>query len=293
MKRNRRIAAWVGIMLLAGLGTAIAASTWTVPSGETDLRELTRLVSQATGRTILYGADFQGSVVIEGPRKPVSATELWRLYLSALAKAGWGVVVHGQVVRLVPRSQMAGQDMPVVIGPTAPGEDADGMVTATFELNHLDPSLAAMQLTPLLGPDEKLVPLPAQGRLVVVASAANVEKIRQLLGKLDTPDKREALEVIRLKRANSETIADLLRRLFAEVYYADGRFKRREAAGGLVVIAETGTSSVIVRGEKRDVNAAVKVVRRIDEATDPLILIEQLGNARGDNVAAVLQTLIK
>jgi len=287
--------------LLAGLlplllltGTARAAERWTVEAGEIDLKDFARQVSEATGRTILFGADFSGTVRLELERRELTGEELWELFLSSLAQEGWGVVVHGSVVRIAPRRDLVSQDNPVVVvDPEESVKSSDELVTATFELNHVNPSEIALHLAAFAGPEGQVIPLPSQGRLVVVTSAANVEKIRQLLAKMDTPEKRQQIEVVRLNRADLEDVAQIVSTLLSTYALDGGRFTPRQAVGGVVVAPEPRSGVLVLRGEKRDVEAAARLARLIDESTDPSVLVQTLQHSDAAAMAAALGPLLK
>lgn len=288
MKAGLRIA----ILLLCLTGVAWAAKLYQIQSSEINLRDFARLVSEATGKTILYGPDFNGQAFLEVREKPVTGDVLWSMFLSAIAQNNWGVVVHGQVVRIVPRPDLATQESPVIMaGEAAPGVEGENLVTATFALNNMDPTEVAIQLASDVGPEGKIVPLPSQGRIVIVATAANVEKIKKLLEKLDRADRRETLEVIRVKHIDAQRLAELLQRIFSNFYYESGRYQSRDTTGGLVVLPEGGTQSLVLRGDERDVKAASRLAGKIDGATDPLVLIRQLDNADVVEMTSILNQL--
>lgn len=283
---------FVAVLLVLALTGAAWAQEAPLSSGDYDLRDLTTRVSRATGRTILYGPDFTGSVHIDVADPDLSPDALWQLYLSALAEAGWGVVVHGRVVRVAPRDQLATEAGPVL----APGETApanEGMVTATFELNNADPTDIAMRVSPLVGKEGQVIPVVTQGRLIVVASAANVEKIRKLLEKLDVPEQRRQIEVVRPKHADLADLAELISQLFGKYTIEGNQPRYRTAAGGLIVVPEPGRGALVLRGEQRDIDAAVRLIRAIDEAADPLIVIRTLRYADHAKLTATLSDLLK
>jgi type II secretory pathway component GspD/PulD (secretin) len=114
-----------------------------------------------------------------------------------------------------------------------------------------------------------------------------------LLAKLDQAERRGALEVIRLKRADAAAVAEILVRLYSSYYNEGGRFTKRDSAGGLVVVPEPRSGSLVFRGDRRDVDTAIKLAQRLDQAEDPAILIRDLDNADAAALAARLQELLK
>jgi general secretion pathway protein D len=288
----RRMLPIVFLLAVLAAWPAGAADKVELAPGTHDLRDLTLLVSQATGRTVLYGPEFSGQITLEASESVSDPDEIWRIYLSALATKDWAVVMHGGVVRIVKREQMPGESSPVIMVGEDPATIDEGHVTATFELNNADPTEVAMQLSPLVGKGGQVIPLPNQGRLVVVASAANVEKIRKMLDKIDVEERRRHIEIVRLKHANPTDTRDLITHIFATHGMVEGKMQRRETAGGLIVVPEPRSQSLVLRGQEADVAAAVKLIQAIDGAADPIILIRDLRFAQPDKLGATLNNIL-
>ena len=282
------------IIFLAAAGRAWAADEFSIESGSIDLQELARVVSQSTGRTILYGPDFKGEAELISPGKALTKDQLWEFFLSALAKNGWAVVLHGKVARVVPRPQMAGQDQPVVMsGDQGAVPDSDSQVTVTMELSHSEAGAVAMQVAPLVSPDGRVIPLVSKNQLLISDSAANVEKIRKVVEAIDAKKSTEEIEVIRLRRAKASDLASLLTKIFSDYTIEAKQVRTREKPGRLVVVPEVESSSLVLRGDAADVKAAQKLAAKIDGMGEPGIYIQRLQHLNAAEMAGELKAILR
>lgn len=290
MKRLFAVALLV-VVLTAAVQVA-AEEDWTLEPGDIELRALAKKVSEITDRVVIYGSDFSGTVELAPARRKMSKKQVWEYFLSVLASQGYGVVVRGDIAQIVPLSEMATQDQPVLVAGEQTPEPSDQMVTVTFDLEHAEASAVAMQLSALVGGHGKVIPIPSQNRVVVVDTAANIERLRKLVERLDADGATESIQVVRLKKADAEQMSQLLAKVFTE-YRIDGNLvRRRRSAGGLIVVPEPTGQSIVLRGDKRDVDAAVALARKIDAMPDPVVAIQRLQNADPEQSAKLLRDLV-
>ena len=87
------------LALLLGSGP-LSAQDYTVNLNDTDIQELIKFVAEATGQTIVVDPSVKGKVKVISS-KPVSAGELYELFLSILDVHGYAVVRSGNVVRVI------------------------------------------------------------------------------------------------------------------------------------------------------------------------------------------------
>lgn len=280
------------ILLLAATAAWAAAEQWEIESGMVELRAFTKKVAQATGRVVIFGSDFGGEVELQ-PAGPFDKDQLWNYLLVTLADQGWGVVLQGNIARVVKLTEMATQGVPDVVltMPATPVPAAT--ITVTFELKHAQADAIARQLERLAGPGGRVVGLPGQNKVVVVDSAANVERMRRVVDRLDRDGEREKVDVVRLRRANPEVMAEILRRVFTD-YRIDGSMVRqRNSAGGLIVVTEPHSKAIVLRGNERDVAGAKALAAKLDALDDPTLSLRRLRNARSEELADLLRDILR
>ncbi|HPM76763.1 MAG TPA: secretin N-terminal domain-containing protein [bacterium] len=288
---NRVAALCLTILLLATVA-AEAEDKWEIEAGTVELRDFTKKVAQATGRVLIFGADFGGEIELQ-PAGPFNKDQLWNYLLATLDSQGWGVVLQGDVARVVKLAEMATQGVPEVVMSEPPAPVPAATITTTFELKHAEAEMIAAQLQRLAGPAGRVVGLPGQNQVVVVDTAANVERMRLVVERLDRAGETEKLDVVRLRKADPEIMAEILRRVFAD-YRIDGSLVRqRNGAGGLIVVTEPHSRTVVLRGNERDVNGAKALATRLDNMDDPVIALRRLRQARPEELGDLLRDLLR
>ncbi|HPQ71833.1 MAG TPA: secretin N-terminal domain-containing protein [bacterium] len=288
----KRAAALCLTILLLATVAAWADDKWEIEAGTVQLRDFTRKVAQATGRVVIFGADFGGEIELQ-PAGPFNKEQLWNYLLATLDSQGWGVVLQGDIARVVKLDEMATQGVPEVVMTEPPTPVPAATVTVTFELKHAEAGAIAMQLQRLAGPGGRVVGLPGQNKVVVVDTAANVERMRQVVERLDRAGEAEKIDVVRLRKADPEVMAEILRRVFTD-YRIDGAMVRqRNSAGGLIVVTEPHSRTVVLRGNERDVNGAKALATRLDNMDDPVVMLRRLRNARTEELGDLLREIVR
>ncbi len=288
----KRTAALCLTILLLATVTAWAEDKWEIEAGTVELRDFTKKVAQATGRVMIFGADFGGEIELQ-PAGPFNKEQLWNYLLATLDSQGWGVVLQGDVARVVKLDEMATQGVPEVVMTEPPTPVPAATITVTFELKHAEAGTIAMQLQRLAGPGGRVVGLPGQNKVVVVDTAANVERMRKVVERLDRAGEAEKIDVVRLRKADPEVMAEILRRVFTD-YRIDGSMvRRRNSAGGLIVVTEPHSRTVVLRGNERDVNGAKALATRLDNMDDPVVMLRRLRNARSEELGDLLGEIVR
>ena len=88
------------LLLALAIVPPAPAQDFTVNLKETDIQELIKFVSEATGTTIVVDPAVKGKVKVVSS-KPVSRSELYELFLSILEVHGYTAVRSGGVVRVI------------------------------------------------------------------------------------------------------------------------------------------------------------------------------------------------
>ena len=151
LTRGRRALCGVLLILALGAGQPAQAQDFTVNLKETDIQELIKFVSEATGTTIVVDPAVKGKVKVVSS-KPVSRSELYELFLSILEVHGYTAVRSGGVVRVI-QSKDA-RSAPVDVRDGKGLVSSDEYVTQVIRLENI----SAAKLIPVLRP---LVPQQA------------------------------------------------------------------------------------------------------------------------------------
>jgi len=258
MKRLRFSGSLVSLMLLAP--SAFAQTTATPPAPATaqqpghevtadgrhtlnlkdaDIQALIATVSEITGKNFIVGPNVQGKVTVVSSR-PMKPDEIYDVFLSVLRVHGFAAVPSGSMIKIVPEA-VAQQD-------GSSGLDgnrvhaADELVTQIVPVKHV----AAAELVPILRPlmpqGGQLIAHAASNSLVVSDRAGNVQRLVNIIQRIDTVSDAE-VEVIPLAHANAAELARTLTLLSDDkTAQANGDSQR--------VFADTRTNSILLAGAK-------------------------------------------
>ena len=179
--RERVYSVILTLLLLLNSGGLRAQDTAAFSSlnfDNVDIRTLTKLVGERTGRHFVIAEDVSGKVTIVWPRVPEG--EVYSAFVTVLEASGCSVIEEGGVSRVVRLSQGS-----LAIGPVL-GPDAEvpetGMVTKVFRLQHIRAAafkhmLEAQQVNSKV----TIGILDDSNQIVVTDTSASVRRIATLL----------------------------------------------------------------------------------------------------------------
>lgn len=223
-QRPHRLGRWLAAfapLLLAGLlaaGPAAAQGTAddngqgpvTLNLNNADIRALISAVSDITGKSFVVDPRVQGEVTVisQGPTAPEA---LYDIFLSILKVHGFAAVESGEVVKILPEAVAKQDAVPLASAPLPPGES---LVTVVVPLANVEASGVVAAVQPFVPPTGHLSAHP-QGKVVILSdTAANAERLVEIIGRIDQSVDRE-VEVVRLRHADAEDLARVLTTLVA------------------------------------------------------------------------------
>jgi general secretion pathway protein D len=236
----------------------------------TDLKVLIEYVSQRLDVNILYDEQAVAQKITLRSPKPIPVGSLMGLLESALQMKGLLIVdadQHGWK-RIVTAAAMQSAAIPST-RPAGTGSARPGAaVTAVFELSHVDLQKAEQALKPFLTqPGGNAVALPERRLLIVTDYASTVERIAQLLDRLDQPRPPVALEFVPVRHLDAQQLAGQVSQLLSLKLKAQG-----DAAGAGTaapdITAEPRTNRLVIAGTAQQVQEAITIVRSIDLPLD-------------------------
>jgi len=152
------------------------------------------------------------------------------------------------------------------------GITPDQIVTVTIPLSNASAALVAEQIKPLLDPYGSVTPVPEQNIVIVVETAAQIERISQVIQTID--DRRpvdSSYKLFPLKNAQAETVVNALKGLVGTrvqriIIDKDGQQRVVEDVdvGGLSIQPDTRTNSVIVVGPESRIETVKELIALLD-----------------------------
>lgn len=261
-------------------------ATWTPNFRDSDILEVIRAVQDATGKTMVVDPRVRGEITVISTT-PVGAADYYSIFLRALDINGFTAVEGpGGVISIVPSQEARSAPLPLING----SADPNSYATEVFQLDNVHVNQALQVVRPLISSaNAQLSAYPDANLLVMVDTAANIARVRDVLQRLDSAA-TPATDVIQLEFAEAGQLVNLVQELLPRPV-GDGEV---QAASGVQVVADRRTNSVLVSGTVRQRERVAELILRLDQPQ------EQNGNTRviyleyasAANVAEVLENVI-
>jgi len=181
---------------------------------DVELRTVIQFISEVTGRNFVFDDRVRGKITIVAPQK-MSVNQAYAAFQSALSIAGFTTVPSGAVIKIVP-VQEAKSSAIETVGPGDVAVRSDMTVTELFTLKNVDVKNILPIVQPLVSPDGIVVAYAATNTLVIVDSAANVDRLHGILDALDVPEPQRQLEVLRLRNTSVTELAPVLQQVLGQ-----------------------------------------------------------------------------
>lgn len=230
--------------LLLGLWVLLASSMpvkaqsdepFTLNLENAELRSLIQTVSERTGRNFIVDPRVRAQVTVVSSQ-PVTGRELYDIFETILAVHGYAAIESEGVTRIVPSATAKQSAVPF----QGPGESGERIVTRVVAVDNVSASQLVPILRPLLPQEAHLVAYQPTNRLIVTDSAANIERIVQIIRRVDRPVESE-IDVVRLQHASADEIAQVLDTLKA---------RQGEQQAESQVAVDARTNSVLIRADE-------------------------------------------
>ena len=238
---------------------------------QVDIHTFVKLVGEMTGRKFVISEDVTGKITVVSPR--VTRNQVYPLFLSILESAGCSIVEEGKIHRVVRIPDRATPIVPVV------GETdrlpVGGMVMKVFRLQHVTAAQIKKVLDSKMGGAKggRVSAVEETNHVIITDTAESIRRIAKLLKEIDRPGLARVIEVVALKVAGAEALADQLNRAIYESESRGERLKRRlppvpgasdVAAQGTGVVASPHSNSLILVGPANRIASLKKIIAKMD-----------------------------
>lgn len=240
-------------------------------------------IALRTGKKFVIAPQVRGSVTIKsGPNGGLCPGEAWELFQSALRVTGFvATPINGDSYKIVPSQQSARS-----AGPVGEGQRGD-IVTQIVRLRHIEAREAAASLSQISGERGVVNPVRASNALIIVDSADNIERMREVLSRIDRDTRVH--KTVPLRNASASQVADVVRQLAREL--------SEDAGGGnssVSVVPVDASNSLIIRAEPYAINRILAVVAELDRIgeTQSDIAVIRLAHQDAETLAVTLRELV-
>ena len=243
---------------------------------EADLRQVVEAVGEVTGRNFLVDPRVTGQVTFLS-YSPMSPDAFYQAFLATLSVHGFVAVERDGLVRIVP-------DATARVHPGAAGDaEGDLIVTQVAQLENVGAAQLVPILRPLIPQYGHLAAHPGSNTLIVVDRAANVNRMLDIIGRMDRASDEE-IEVIRLENASAGEVVTLLTGL--------SQASAAEGLPPLQLAADGRTNSVLLGGPANQRLRSRALIAHLDTPSGAggETRVRYLNYADAEELAASLQT---
>ena len=251
---------------------------------DAELRSVIQAVAEFTGRNFLVDPGVEGKVTVVAP-DPLSEEEAYRVFQSVLEVNGYVTVESEGVTKIVPvdKGKLGG------VYPPDRSAGGDDVITRVVHLEHVRAERLVPILRPLIPAYGHLAGDAKSSALILTDRAANVERMVNIIRRLDRPARTGEVELIPLSHASAEELAQLFNRLH------QGPDPDGGPGNGVALIADTRTNSLII---KADANTRKELKALALELDSPSTgggntQVIYLKNASAENLVEVLESSLK
>lgn len=205
----------------------------------TDIHSLIATVSKQTGRNFVVDPRVKAKVTVIST-DPVDSDGLYNVFLSVLQVHGYSAVPAGDLIKIVP--DVTAKQGPVpLLGDTVGTNDQ--LVTQVVPVVNVPAAQLVPILRPLVPQQGHLAAYAATNSLIITDRAANIERLMNIIKKIDRPDNEE-IEIVRLEHASAAEIVRTLATL------QRGNVGGQQVPGSMQLVADERTNSVLISGDR-------------------------------------------
>lgn len=202
-----------------------------------------KLIGEITGRRFVLGDGVQGRITVVSPR--VSREEVYPLFVSVLESVGCSIVQDGDVARIVALPQRDAPIAPVIGADETP--PPNGVYTKIFRLEHVSAAELHKALQAQVGGGKAgaIAAIEETNHLLVTDTADTIRRVAKIVEEIDRPGLARVTEVVPLKFAGADDLAEELNLALMETESRAERLKRRLPQVGQTVGAGRQSAFVV------------------------------------------------
>ncbi|MCO7519267.1 MULTISPECIES: type II secretion system secretin GspD [unclassified Pseudomonas] len=249
---------------------------------DADIQAVVRGLSRATGRQFLIDPRVKGQLTLVSEGE-VPAAKAYAMLLAALRMQGLSVVDVGGVAQVVPQADAK------LLGAALANDDrvaGNGMLTRTFRLQYENAVNLIPVLRPIVSPDNPINAYPGNNTLVVTDYAENLERVAQILDRVDIPSAIDT-DVVAIQNGIASDIASMVNELLDS--------QASDPTQKISVLGDPRSNSVVIRsGSPERTQLARDLIYKLDNAQNSAgnLHVVYLRNAQADKLAQSLRGLL-
>jgi len=257
--------------------------TWKVNFKDSDIHEVIKFVADVTAKTIIVDPRVKGRVKVISAA-PLTADELYNLFLSVLEIQGFTAIEVGDTMRILPRKDA--RMSPVPVQPqTALGDDA--YVTEVVQLSNASAANVLPVLRPLAPQHAHLAAYAPSNAIIISDTTANIARLKEIIQRIDRTAVAET-DVVPLRYAQATEIVRMLQQL-----QRTGT-KNVPASSKIILVDDKRSNSILLTGDSVQRQRMKALIERLDVPQQQTgnVRVIYLEYANAEQIAEVLRKLV-
>ncbi|ABQ24895.1 type II secretion system secretin GspD [Geotalea uraniireducens] len=292
---NKRIShIIIALIIFAAVPSVALAKGVVLNFSDVDISTMVKFISDLTGKNFVMDDRVKGKISVFSPAK-LSTEEAFNVFTSVLELKGFTIVPAGKVLKIVPTANAKQSGMRIYSDKErSPVNEA--YVARVITLDHISSQEAVTFLQPMVSKDGYISSFGPTNMLLLVDSSLNIQKILTILQLIDTDQKREGAELVFLKNASAESVANVVKEWLGSRDKATKPAGQPAAGAGGLILPDARLNALIIFGNAKDKDDIKKLITLIDvipPTTSSKVNVYYLENADATEVAKVLDGVVK
>ncbi len=249
------------------------------------IMDLVKITSKIIDKNILVTTQIKGNVDFIS-NKPLQKDELVKILIYVLESKGYTLVQNEEILRIVKLNEGAKKNVPVLNG--SKQKTHYQMVTEVFTVYNANVDYVASKIRHLISKDAKLVTNKESNSLVLTDFVDNIKTVKKVVSIMTYGAKKDT-KIVELKNIQAIEAKKNLDAI------AKSKFDSKIETQKVDVIANKDDNSLILIGQKQNINYLAKYVKSVDE-NDSLVkrVVEviPLKNVEAKNVIKIIDGVI-
>lgn len=228
---------------------------------DSDLLEFIQYISELTGRNFLIDSNVKGKVTIISPTK-ITVEEAYKVFESVLEINGYTTIPAGQITKIVPIAEARSKDIDTHIGMESTDPE-DRIVTQLIPLSYANADQIKSDLAALISKNGIMSTYAPTNMLIVIDYLSNINRLLEIIQKIDVEGTSEQISVIPLNYAGAESMAKTL----TSVFKTTTAKTTKDTSSSVIIVSETRTNSIITLASELDTLNIKKLIDLLDKET--------------------------
>lgn len=180
-----------------------------------DIEVVIHAASEIVGFNYVLAPDVKGKVTVQTSSR-IAQEDVFNVLLAILEVHGFTAVKSDSLYKIIRLEGARERPVPTIVGATPdPGRVGDEIITQIIPVRYASVADLANLLRPLISARGTLIPHRETNLLIITDSASNIRRLLDIVKLVDVEVALEELQVIPLKFADAQEVANVLNQVFA------------------------------------------------------------------------------